>query len=247
MEILFEIAGFLGVFFYISAYALLQFGVIKGSSYAYTIMNLLASVLVLVSLVQAWNRWSAIVQISWITISIVGMTRMWLVTRGLRFNAEERRLIEQRFATMRPVDARKILNAGAWYSGEAGDMLTQQAAPVKQLSYLADGGADVYVNGRPIAMVQVGDFVGEIACLDSGPASATVRLSRASRYFTISSDMLRQLVKRNPELGPHLDYALSSSVSSKLLATNARLESVLKERNTCSDLGSSVSEMKPAE
>ncbi|MEX0369308.1 MAG: hypothetical protein AB3N09_01665, partial [Tateyamaria sp.] len=71
----FQIAGFAGVAFYLGSYALLQLGVVRGNGYPYALMNLAGASLVLVSLVTGWNLFSAIIQISWITLSIVGIAR----------------------------------------------------------------------------------------------------------------------------------------------------------------------------
>lgn len=45
-------AGYLGVALYLSSYALLQSGVLRGVGYTYTLMNLSAALLVLVSLAK---------------------------------------------------------------------------------------------------------------------------------------------------------------------------------------------------
>ena len=73
----YELAGFAGVAFYILAYALLQFGLLKGSGYVYTALNLAAAILVLVSLTAHFNLYSAMIQIFWITLSVIGLARLW--------------------------------------------------------------------------------------------------------------------------------------------------------------------------
>ena len=227
----YDLAGYGGVAFYLGSYALLQLGVLKGNSYAYAALNLVAAALVLVSLMRSWNLASAIIQISWITLSVLGITRVWLMTNMLRFTDEERAFIDTRFAAMRAIDAKKLLKAGCWVDGVAGDALTRQNAPVTHLSYLAHGGVDIDVGGQVIAQVGAGEFIGEMACMSSGPASATVRLTQPTRYFSISSDALRQLVRRNQDMGAHLDLAFSGNTRSKLVATNALLEQSIKARN----------------
>lgn len=224
----YQIAGYGGVAFYLSSYALLQLGVLKGNSYAYAALNLFAASLVLVSLFRNWNLFSAIIQVSWITLSIVGIARVWLVTNMLRFTDEEKALLANRFPTLRAIDAKKLLDAGDWIDGQIGDVLTEQGTPVQALAYLTDGGVDVDVGGKIIAQVGPGQFIGEMACMTSGPASASVRLNQPTRYFRASSDALRRLVKRNPDIAPHLDLAFSGNIRSKLMATNTVLEQTMK-------------------
>ena len=70
-----EIVHFIGIFgagVYLGSYALLQLGMLKGDSYTYSVLNILAPSCVMISLLTAFNMSSAIIQTSWIIISIVG-------------------------------------------------------------------------------------------------------------------------------------------------------------------------------
>ncbi|OED37972.1 hypothetical protein AB833_21570 [Chromatiales bacterium (ex Bugula neritina AB1)] len=84
MEALYEILGLVGVVFYMLAYSLLQLGKINGDGYLYTMLNLVAAVLVLVSLVHQFNLASVIIQLSWIVFSLIGFIRIWYSRRSSR-------------------------------------------------------------------------------------------------------------------------------------------------------------------
>ncbi|MEO0634537.1 MAG: cyclic nucleotide-binding domain-containing protein [Pseudomonadota bacterium] len=241
----YQIAGFAGVAFYLGAYGALQFGLVRGNGYPYALLNLAAAALVLVSLFASWNLFSAIIQISWISLSIIGMLRVWILTRGLRFNAEEQDLLNAHFPTLRKIDARTMLRAGHWRDLAPGDALTEQTLPVTQLSYIHTGGVDIEVGGQIIADVGPGGFIGEMGCMASAPASATVRVNQPTRIFAISSDALRRLVRRNPDLRPHLELAFSGNTRAKLMATNAKLEQSLKSHARMPPTVALVSDAKP--
>jgi len=85
-----ELIGIVGFVFYMLAYTLLQLGKVAGQSYAYILLNMLGASLVLVSLSNQFNLASALIQISWIVISAVGLARLWAASR--------RRNIKKRFA-----------------------------------------------------------------------------------------------------------------------------------------------------
>ncbi|MCR9127594.1 MAG: cyclic nucleotide-binding domain-containing protein [Rhodobacteraceae bacterium] len=227
---LFEISGLLGVALYLFSYAALQSGILKGASYTYALLNMLAAALVLLSLTREWNLSSALIQISWITISVVGLTRVWLLTMALRFSEEEAELVARRFPTMRRLDARRLLNKGVWRDLDEGDVLLEHHQPVETLSYLYKGGADIEIGYNVIAEVGDGEFLGEMACLAKGPASATVRINQPSRVFSIASDDLRRMIRRNPDLGSHLEFAFAGNIRAKLIATNALLDQALHEQ-----------------
>jgi len=91
-----ELVGVLGFLFYMLAYGLLQLGKISGQCYTYSLMNLLAATFVLISLTHQFNFASALIQISWIAISMVGMCRLWTDGRR-RYSRRRRRALRNNF------------------------------------------------------------------------------------------------------------------------------------------------------
>ncbi|WP_106607989.1 cyclic nucleotide-binding domain-containing protein [Shimia abyssi] len=89
---------------------------------------------------------------------------------------------------------------------------------------------NIVVGGNVIAELGSGEFIGEMACLAKGPASATVEINQPSRYFSISSDALNGLIRKNAEIEAHLEAAFAHAVRAKLVATNARLQAALQGR-----------------
>ena len=73
---LFEAMGLVGVAFYLGSYAALQFGLIDGKRMIYPALNFIAASCVLVSLFENFNMPSLLIQISWITISLYGISRI---------------------------------------------------------------------------------------------------------------------------------------------------------------------------
>lgn len=92
---LFDLIGVAGFVFYMLAYGLLQLGRISGRSYTYTVMNMIAASLVLISLVHQFNLASLLIQLAWIAISIVGLIRMRLNGRSDRPRRRTRRRSSQ--------------------------------------------------------------------------------------------------------------------------------------------------------
>ena len=88
----FDWSGHLGV--------ALQAGVIRGRTYIYALLNLLAASFVLISLSVAFNLSSALIQVFWIAISLGGLARLIWLSSGLRFSPEDKALITQVFGPM---------------------------------------------------------------------------------------------------------------------------------------------------
>ncbi|MEL7272984.1 MAG: hypothetical protein AAGK33_06055 [Pseudomonadota bacterium] len=79
-----QFVGLLGFLTYMGGFAAQQFGVIHGDSRAFSILNIVAASLVLVSLSEAFNLASALIQVGWITIAAIGLT-----LRSMRREAEQ--------------------------------------------------------------------------------------------------------------------------------------------------------------
>jgi hypothetical protein len=71
----FDLAGFAGVLLIIVAYLLLQVEKLASSSPRYSMMNAVGALLIMVSLVFAFNLSAFIVEAFWFLISLVGISK----------------------------------------------------------------------------------------------------------------------------------------------------------------------------
>lgn len=71
-----NLAGFTGAGLYLWSYFLLSVGRIDGNGLAYSVLNLVAAILVMISLTKYWNAPSAVIQAAWILCSIYAIFRM---------------------------------------------------------------------------------------------------------------------------------------------------------------------------
>ena len=69
----YDAIGIIGVILYIGSYFLVQMKLMNGNKNTYAILNLLAATAVLISLLESFNLPSAMIQVSWIAISTVGI------------------------------------------------------------------------------------------------------------------------------------------------------------------------------
>lgn len=215
-----DLAGLVGVFFYIISYFLLQIGVLASDRYTYPVLNLIAACCVLYSLQTYFNFASALIQLSWIAISLLGITRLYLIAHRTRFSDEEQAFLDAKLPRVPPHWARRVLDRAKWYELAAGTTLAHQAEPVSHLTYLAEGVADVFLDGKPIAELGPGALIGEMSCLHDQPASATVVLRGPARVMQVDARGLRQLCRRVQGLAPLLELSFAQEVRGKLLQAN---------------------------
>ena len=83
---LFDLAGFIGVVLIIVAYLLLQLEKLPSSSPKYSLLNAAGALLIMVSLIFAFNLSAFIVEAFWFLISLVGVWR----SLGARKNSKPR-------------------------------------------------------------------------------------------------------------------------------------------------------------
>jgi len=72
-----EIIGVIGAMLYLYSYASVQLKRAYARTFEYSALNFLAALFVLISLTSYWNLASAIIQISWILISLYGLFKCY--------------------------------------------------------------------------------------------------------------------------------------------------------------------------
>ncbi|MEM9062826.1 MAG: cyclic nucleotide-binding domain-containing protein [Pseudomonadota bacterium] len=226
---IYEISGYAGVVFYIGSYAALQFGMISGRGYLYAFLNMLAASLVLISLAEAFNMFSAIIQATWITISIIGMARAYLLNKVIRFDADELRILEQIAPKLDKPNSRHLLNLGAWVDGAHDVELTLQGEPISHLYWIKSGQVAVFAGGQRVAELGEGAVLGEATALTGAPATATVKVDQAARYFCIPAQALRDLAARNADVRAELQHSFSAEMRNKLEESNMRMVAVKEQ------------------
>lgn len=229
---IFDLAGIAGVAFYLGSYFALQAGFIRGSGYLYAVLNLAASSLVLVSLFNSFNVYSATIQVSWIVISIFGLTRLYLMARSIRFTEEEEGFRREMFEAMDRKTAFRLIRGGTWREAAPGEILVKEGARVSALTFLASGTAEVRLDGVLITQMQAPALVGEMGVLSGLPATATVTvtLSEPARIWQHSADRLEILVA-DTEIGLQIEGALSRDMRQKLIAGNLRAKQIDEARS----------------
>ena len=215
-----SISGLAGVALYLSAYGGLQLGLLRGSSVMYTVLNMLAAAFVAVSLVEAFNLSSLLIQVFWIGLSIIGLARMaWSRSRA-RFSDEERGLLGTHFSTLPPHLARKLLDLGHWQVVSPGTVLARQGTPVHELVYIARGTANVPAHGTLVAQISTNALIGELTIIHGGEATADVEVTEEARIFTLPRAALIRELEVDHEFALAVSNALQIEAQRKIEASN---------------------------
>ncbi len=214
-----ELAGIVGVGFYVTSYLLLQTGYLRGVSYSYATMNLIGAFLMLYSLTVSFNLPSVMIEIIWIIISTYGIIRIYVINSAIRFNEEELQMIARALPEMPKPLSKQLLKRGVWHDVAPGAHLTREGEAVKDLNFLLTGQAKVFLAQRCIATIS-GGLIGEMNVMRGGAASATVTVTQPSRVFTISGKELQKMAAADTDFRAYLELHLSESTRSKLIEAN---------------------------
>ena len=93
-----------------------------------------------------------------------------------------------------------------------GRVLCKEGAPGREFFVLVEGEVDVVKNGRRVAALGAGDFVGEISLLEQTPRTATVTAKTPLRFFVLTPKEFQQVLDENPSVERKILRALARRV-----------------------------------
>ncbi len=144
------------------------------------------------------------------------------------------------FYQFTPTQLEMVANLCQERSFANGETVVEEGASTKELYIITQGEVDVLVNpalvGKPdasqetvtIATLRRGQSFGEVALVDEGLRSATVRAAQKdTKVQVISRDKLIMLCETYPQLGYRLMYNLAADLAMKIRNTDFRIREQL--------------------
>jgi CRP-like cAMP-binding protein len=136
------------------------------------------------------------------------------------------------FADLSDFDLTQIAGITAAKNYDRGEMIVEERAAAERFFIIARGKIEIskrFEDGERfvLAVHSDGEFFGEMALLDEGPRSATVRALEPTTVLEISRPEFETLLYKAPVLA----YRILRELSSRLRETGALLVSYLEQRN----------------
>jgi CRP/FNR family transcriptional regulator, cyclic AMP receptor protein len=113
------------------------------------------------------------------------------------------------FSALGDEEIGRFVNAATVTDHQAGEMLTEQGTLGHRFHLLMEGAAVVDRDGRQIAEVGPGDFVGELGLLGGGPSTATVRCTEPTRCLTLRREDFWEVLEAEPAIALRILEVLS--------------------------------------
>ncbi len=167
--------------------------------------------------VAAQPLWAVIYwNLIFIAINVMQIIIILKERSGVRFTDEEKELYETLFKNFAPFEFMKLLRLGKWVDAKDGQVLVEEEKTLEQVVLIYNGLLSVEVDGKEIAQLRDGSWVGEISLIKEGVATATVRAIKPTRYLSWAKVDLRHLLKRNPNMKYALETVLNADLVKKL-------------------------------
>jgi serine/threonine protein phosphatase PrpC len=104
----------------------------------------------------------------------------------------------------------------------AGEIVVREGDPANDLFIVADGELEVRAGDRVLTRVRKGEHFGDLALVDHGPRSATVRAVTDSRLFRIPADDFYRLTRSDPSLAMKLLWGLMEYAAARIRDLSGR-------------------------
>ena len=160
--------------------------------------------------------WDAI----FIAINLVHLARLTRERMRLRLASDDRDLLRTLFDGLDDAQIGMLLNSASWHKAEVGEQLTVEGAPVPALMLIAAGQVSVDVGDQTIARMGPGSFIGEMAFLTGGAASATVTATHETRVMKLEQTRLKTLLVIDSQIASVLHRLLGADLTQKLRSLN---------------------------
>jgi len=157
-----------------------------------------------------WNVLFAVINI--VQIAIIIKERA-----GVHFSEEEKELHETLFKNFAPFEFMKLMRVGQWREAKVDEVLAVDQQPLDAVMLIYNGLAGVEKNGKEVAKLKDGNFIGEVSFITEGVATATVRALMPTRYVAWPKTAIKSLLNRNPSMRFAMQAMLSTDLSKKLI------------------------------
>lgn len=131
----------------------------------------------------------------------------------------------QLFANLNEDELEKLANICQERSFEAGELIIEQNTTGKEMYIVADGSGEVFVQGvnnsRSLVVLGKGQVIGEMALIDQGYRSASVRATnKGALLYLIESNDFYQLCEEDNHIGFVVMRNLAIDIAFKLRHRN---------------------------
>lgn len=164
----------------------------------------------------AWD--SAFILINVVQLGILLRDRL-----SLKLSADEQAFIKPIVGDLDKAQIAQLLRTAEWRTLEPGSVVTIEADPVHELTFICEGQTEVRVRNQLVAHVGAGAFVGDVSFATGVPATATVVTENAVRVLAFDQAKLKALCKKDEQIAHALYRRIGGGLADKMRVATGRL------------------------
>jgi hypothetical protein len=151
-------------------------------------------------------------------INLVQIARIYAERRPVVLGAEEQRLYDLAFRTLRPREFLALALVGQWRDAAAGEVIVERGRAVDALAIAITGSVQVRRGDQLLGTLAPGELIGTALILLGEPAQVEMRFVESARYMRWPLTTLRTFVDKRPDLRDALLRGVNRDLARKLEA-----------------------------
>ena len=155
-------------------------------------------------------------------INLLQIARIYAERRPVALGADEQRLYDLTFRTLRPREFVALALLGEWRDGAAGDTIVEHGRPVDAVAIAIVGSVQVRRGEHVLGTLAPGEVIGTALVLLGEPAQIEARFVEPSRYMRWPLATLRTFIDKRPDLRDALLRGVNRDLARKLNALAVR-------------------------
>jgi hypothetical protein len=149
-------------------------------------------------------------------INLYQIARIYLERRPVVLSADEQKLYDLSFKTLRPREFVSLLLAGQWKDAASGEQILAEGERAASICIPINGSVDVSRRGQRIGSFGPGDLIGTALALTGEPSSVEARVKEPARYMSWPLASLRTFLEKKPELRVTIQALANRDLARKL-------------------------------
>ena len=149
-------------------------------------------------------------------INLYQIARIYRERRPVVLSADEQRLYDLAFRSLRPREFVSLVLAGEWKDAAAGDKALMEGEPVSRICIPIAGSVEVRKRGQRLGAVEPGQLIGTALALTGNASQVDAVFTANSRYMCWPLQSLRAFIDKRPELRVTLQSLANRDLAGKL-------------------------------
>jgi hypothetical protein len=159
----------------------------------------------------AWN-------VLFTAINVVQIARLLYERRPVILTENQARLYQLTFRALTDREFLRLARIGAWRKRRPNERLVAQGVVVDELWCVLSGRLAVKIDGRVVATLEPGRFIGEMSYLTGAPTTASVEALEPTTCLSWTRAPLSKLLESDPSLRAAVQLVIGRDLVTKLRA-----------------------------